>query len=64
MRSSGDEGLVSIAECDNGVVDDGLTGTEATRWIVNHAFEQLGMHRVSLIVLEDNVRAIRLYEKM
>jgi RimJ/RimL family protein N-acetyltransferase len=39
-------------------------GTEATRWIVNHAFEQLGMHRVSLGVIGDNPRAITLYENM
>jgi RimJ/RimL family protein N-acetyltransferase len=39
-------------------------GTEATRWIVNHAFEQLGKHRVSLGVIGDNPRAITLYENM
>jgi RimJ/RimL family protein N-acetyltransferase len=39
-------------------------GTEAMRWIVTHAFEQLNMHRVTLSVVEDNPRAISLYQKM
>jgi RimJ/RimL family protein N-acetyltransferase len=40
------------------------TGTEATRWVVNHAFTQLDMHRVSLIVLSDNPSAIAVYRKV
>jgi RimJ/RimL family protein N-acetyltransferase len=40
-----------------------MAGTQATRWIVNHAITQLGMHRVSLIVLSDNPRAISVYQK-
>jgi RimJ/RimL family protein N-acetyltransferase len=38
------------------------TATEVTRWVVNHAFTQLDMHRVSLIVLADNLRAISAYQ--
>lgn len=42
--------------------DRGL-GTEATRLIVGHAFEQLALHRVSLYVFAFNPRARRAYEK-
>uniref|UniRef100_A0AAU3HVX8 GNAT family N-acetyltransferase n=1 Tax=Streptomyces sp. NBC_01393 TaxID=2903851 RepID=A0AAU3HVX8_9ACTN len=42
--------------------DRGL-GTEATRLIVGHAFEQLALHRVSLYVFAFNHRARRAYEK-
>ncbi|MFF0135739.1 GNAT family N-acetyltransferase [Streptomyces sp. NPDC005227] len=42
--------------------DRGL-GTEATRLILGHAFEQLGLHRVSLHVFTFNPRARRAYEK-
>ncbi|MEW2162042.1 GNAT family protein [Streptomyces sp. NPDC007084] len=42
--------------------DRGL-GTEATRLIVGHAFEQLGLHRVALEVFAFNPRARRAYEK-
>ncbi|MFF6995152.1 GNAT family N-acetyltransferase [Streptomyces sp. NPDC008313] len=38
-------------------------GTEATRLIVGHAFEQLALHRVSLYVYAFNPRARRAYEK-
>jgi RimJ/RimL family protein N-acetyltransferase len=39
-------------------------GTQAVGWIVGHAFEELGMHRVSLYVLADNQAAIALYRKV
>lgn len=39
-------------------------GKEITRWMVDHAFRQLGMHRVSLNVVGDNDRAIALYKSM
>ncbi|GAB2906169.1 GNAT family N-acetyltransferase [Streptomyces heilongjiangensis] len=42
--------------------DRGL-GTEAVRLTVGHAFERLGMHRVSLYVFTHNPRARRAYEK-
>ena len=36
-------------------------GTEATRLVLRHAFDSLGLHRVDLRVLADNERAIRCY---
>ncbi|MFD5652802.1 GNAT family N-acetyltransferase [Streptomyces sp. NPDC127039] len=38
-------------------------GSEATRLIVGHAFERVGLHRVQLEVYADNPRARRVYEK-
>jgi RimJ/RimL family protein N-acetyltransferase len=38
-------------------------GTEATRLIAGHGFEQLGLHRISLEVYSFNPRARRTYEK-
>ncbi|CAL9580689.1 GNAT family N-acetyltransferase [Streptomyces sp. NPDC088935] len=38
-------------------------GSEATRLVVGHAFEQVGLHRVQLEVYADNPRARRVYEK-
>jgi RimJ/RimL family protein N-acetyltransferase len=43
--------------------DRGL-GTEATRLILRHAFEALGLHRVSLEVYAFNPRGQRAYEKV
>jgi RimJ/RimL family protein N-acetyltransferase len=43
--------------------DRGL-GTEATRLILAHAFETVGLHRVGLEVFEFNPRARRVYEKV
>jgi RimJ/RimL family protein N-acetyltransferase len=42
--------------------DRGL-GTEATRLVLGHAFEALGLHRVGLEVYAFNPRAQRAYEK-
>lgn len=42
--------------------DRGL-GTEATRLMLGHAFEALGLHRVSLEVYAFNPRGQRVYEK-
>jgi RimJ/RimL family protein N-acetyltransferase len=39
-------------------------GTEATRWLVDYAFEQLGMHRISLEVMGDNPAAVAAYRKV
>jgi len=39
-------------------------GTEATRLIVGHGFEYLGLHRISLEVYAFNPRARRAYEKV
>ena len=38
-------------------------GSEATRLMLGHAFERLGLHRVGLTVFAFNGRAIRAYEK-
>ncbi|MFJ4617995.1 GNAT family N-acetyltransferase [Streptomyces sp. NPDC088812] len=38
-------------------------GTEATRLVVGHGFERLGLHRIQLEVYGDNARARRVYEK-
>jgi RimJ/RimL family protein N-acetyltransferase len=38
-------------------------GTEATRLIVGHGFEQLGLHRIQLEAYGHNHRALRVYEK-
>ncbi|WP_105975060.1 GNAT family N-acetyltransferase [Streptomyces geranii] len=39
-------------------------GTEATRLIVGYGFERLGLHRVELQAYADNLRALRVYEKV
>lgn len=39
-------------------------GTEATRLIVQHAFDTLNLHRLWLHVYEFNERGIRVYEKV
>ena len=38
-------------------------GQQAMRLLLRHAFHDLGLHHVYLVVLDDNARAIRLYEK-
>ena len=43
---------------------DGGYGTDATRTLVRFAFRELNLNRVHLRVYEDNVRAIRCYEKV
>lgn len=39
-------------------------GTEATRLIVGHGFEAVGLHRVQLDAYAYNHRALRVYEKV
>ncbi|HEU4326718.1 MAG TPA: GNAT family protein [Roseiflexaceae bacterium] len=39
-------------------------GSEAMRLMLGHAFEQLGLHRVSLEVFSFNPRALHVYEKL
>lgn len=39
-------------------------GTEATRLIVGHGFEQLGLHRIQLEAYAYNLRALHVYEKV
>jgi len=38
-------------------------GTEVTHLVLDYAFNELGLHRVDLKVLEYNTRGIRCYEK-
>ncbi len=38
-------------------------GSEATRLMLEHAFEALGLHRIALFVFEFNERAIRTYRR-
>ena len=38
-------------------------GSEATRLMLDHAFGELGLHRVALFVFEFNERAIRTYRR-
>ena len=38
-------------------------GTEATKLMLNHAFNNLNLNRIYLKVLEDNPRAIKIYDK-
>jgi len=38
-------------------------GTEATRLMLEHAFNSLGLHRVALAVFEFNERAVRAYKR-
>jgi RimJ/RimL family protein N-acetyltransferase len=38
-------------------------GTEATRLMLGHAFDTLGLHRIALSVFEFNTRAIRSYRR-
>lgn len=39
-------------------------GTEITRWIVAYAFKDMGLHRVTLTVVEGNENAIAVYQNM
>ena len=39
-------------------------GTEVTRFMVAYGFRWLGLHRVSLTVVQGNKRAISIYEKV
>jgi len=38
-------------------------GTDAVRVISRYAFEEMGLHRLTLWVVADNVRAVRAYKK-
>jgi len=39
-------------------------GTEAVQWIVDYAFNNLALHRVTLEVVDGNDRAVSLYKKV
>lgn len=39
-------------------------GTEVMHWLITYGFRELGLRRISLTVLEDNMPALRMYKKM
>ena len=39
-------------------------GTEVMHWLITYGFRELGLGRISLTVLEDNIPALRMYKKM
>lgn len=39
-------------------------GREATHYMLRHAFEDRGLHRIYLSVLQENTAALKLYEKI
>ncbi|KAI0059546.1 acyl-CoA N-acyltransferase [Artomyces pyxidatus] len=39
-------------------------GTEIMQWVVAYNFKELGLHRVSLMVLQSNERALAVYRRM
>ena len=53
---------LAIGIADPASLGQGL-GTEAIRLVVDHAFGEMGLHRLSLRVLAFNERAIRAYQK-
>lgn len=55
-------GRVALGIYDRGFWSRGY-GTEALRILLGYAFDELGLHRVDLHVIEYNTRAIRSYEK-
>lgn len=54
---------IAIGLLDSQRLGQGL-GTEALRLVIDHAFDGLGLHRLSLRVLADNDRAIRCYTRL
>jgi len=58
-----DRAEMGIAIHDKTRWSEGL-GTDAVRLVVDYAFEELNLNRVELTTDEDNVRALRCYEKV
>lgn len=54
---------LAIAILDPALLDQGI-GTRACRLILNYAFEVMGLHRITLRVIEYNARAIAAYKKL
>lgn len=50
----------AVGLLDRDVLGNGL-GTEVTRAVVDHGFDEVGLHRIDLRVLAYNTRAIRCY---
>lgn len=60
MNQSANLHIMIGDECNQG---KGI-GTFAVSQMLCHAFQNMNLHRISLSVLNDNLRAIRLYEKV
>jgi RimJ/RimL family protein N-acetyltransferase len=56
-------GVVGLLIGERTVWGRGL-GTEAMRALLRHAFDTLNLNRIALRVFENNVRAVRVYEKL
>jgi len=39
-------------------------GTELMHWLITYGFHELGLSRISLTVLEDNIPALRMYKRI
>jgi len=39
-------------------------GTEVMHWLITYGFRELGLRRISLTVVEDNIPALRMYKKI
>ncbi|KAI0247136.1 acyl-CoA N-acyltransferase [Lactifluus subvellereus] len=39
-------------------------GTELMHWLITYGFRELGLRRISLTVMENNIPALRMYKKM
>jgi RimJ/RimL family protein N-acetyltransferase len=61
-NASDKRAALAIGLDDSNRLSQGL-GTEAIKLVLGHAFNAIGLHRVSLRVVAYNVRAIRVYEK-
>ncbi|WP_296420521.1 GNAT family N-acetyltransferase [Pseudooctadecabacter sp.] len=55
--------IMAVGLLDEGKLGQGI-GAAAIGLILTHAFTTLGLHRVSLRVLDDNARAIACYRKL
>ncbi|MFC4560207.1 GNAT family N-acetyltransferase [Virgibacillus kekensis] len=62
VNNSDNRARYAVGLFDPNVWGKGL-GTEITQMVLQYAFEELGLHRVDLRVLEYNKRAIKCYEK-
>lgn len=67
-------GDIALEEKENGVAELGIMigpeyhgngyGTEASRLVINHAFEQLRYHKIKTRVAESNEKSTRVWEKL
>ena len=67
-------GDIALEEKENGTAELGILigpeyhgngyGTEASRLLINHAFEQLRYHKIKTRVVESNQKSARVWEKL